>query len=32
MEIELGRNPNTIIDTLERIAKVLGLSVEKLFK
>jgi len=32
MEIELGGNPNTIIDTLERIAKVLGLSVEKLFK
>jgi len=32
VKIESGENPNPTIDTLERIAKALGVSIEKLFK
>jgi len=32
VKIESGENPNPTIDTLERIAKSLGVPVEKLFK
>ncbi|MEW5818082.1 MAG: helix-turn-helix transcriptional regulator [Spirochaetota bacterium] len=30
--MESGENPNPTVDTLERIAKALGVSIEKLFK
>ena len=32
VKIELGENPNPTVDMLERIAKALGVSIEKLFK
>jgi len=32
VKIESGENPNPTINTLERIAKALGVSIEKLFK
>jgi transcriptional regulator with XRE-family HTH domain len=32
VKIESGENPNPTVDTLERIAKALGVSIEKLFK
>ena len=32
IKIESGENPNPTINTLERIAKALGVSIEKLFK
>ena len=32
VKIESVKNPNSTIDTLERIAKALGVSIEKLFK
>lgn len=32
VKIESGENPNPTIDTLERIAKSLGIPIEKLFK
>lgn len=32
IKIESGENPNPTVDTLERIAKALGVSIEKLFK
>jgi len=32
VKIESGENHNPTIDTLERIAKALGVSIEKLFK
>ena len=32
VKIESGENTNPTIDTLERIAKALGVSIEKLFK
>jgi len=32
VKIESGENPNPTVNTLERIAKALGVSIEKLFK
>lgn len=32
VKIESGENPNSTVNTLERIAKALGVSIEKLFK
>jgi transcriptional regulator with XRE-family HTH domain len=32
VKIESGENPNPTVDTLERIAKALGVHIEKLFK
>lgn len=32
VKIESGENPNPTVETLERIAKALGVSIEKLFK
>ena len=32
VKIESGENSNPTVDTLERIAKSLGISIEKLFK
>lgn len=32
VKIESGENPNPTVDTLERIAKSLGIPIEKLFK
>jgi len=32
VKIESGENSNPTVDTLERIAKALGVSIEKLFK
>lgn len=32
VKIESGENPNPTVDTLERIANALGVSIEKLFK
>ena len=32
VKIESGENPNPTVDTLERIAKSLGVPIEKLFK
>gem|GEM_PF-610994 len=32
VKIESGENPNPTVETLERIAKALGISIEKLFK
>ncbi len=32
VKIESGENPNPTVDTLERIAEALGVSIEKLFK
>lgn len=32
VKIESGENPNPTVDTLERIAKALNVSIEKLFK
>ena len=32
VKIESGENPNPTVDTLERIAKALDISIEKLFK
>ena len=32
VKIESGENPNPTVDTLERIAKALGVSIENLFK
>ncbi len=32
VKIESGENPNPTVDTLERITKALGISIEKLFK
>jgi len=32
VKIESGENPNPTVDTLERIAKALDVSIEKLFK
>jgi transcriptional regulator with XRE-family HTH domain len=32
VKTESGENPNPTVDTLERIAKALGVSIEKLFK
>jgi len=32
VKIESGGNPNPTVDTLERIAKALDISIEKLFK
>lgn len=32
VKIESGENPNPTVDTLERITKALGVSIEKLFK
>lgn len=32
VKIESGENPNPTVETLERIAKALNISIEKLFK
>ncbi|OGY09339.1 MAG: hypothetical protein A2782_02590 [Candidatus Blackburnbacteria bacterium RIFCSPHIGHO2_01_FULL_43_15b] len=32
VKIESGENPNPTVDTLERIAKALGVSIENLFR
>jgi transcriptional regulator with XRE-family HTH domain len=32
VKIESGENPNPTVETLERVAKALGISIEKLFK
>jgi len=32
VEIESGENPNPTVNTLERVANTLGVSIEKLFK
>jgi transcriptional regulator with XRE-family HTH domain len=32
IKIESGKNTNQTINTLERVAKALGVSIEKLFK